>query len=226
MNMPKFLKISLKTIGYFIAILLMYGVLMTCATFLPSQFTNPPHSDESTIDIYVISNGVHTDFVLPTANHQINWASVFDPNHTQNGMADKWVSIGWGDRDFYLNTPTWGDLTAKTAVNALSGLSTSAIHVSYESDELVKNCQKCRKIRLNTTQYQAVITHIKQSLPSDGRQVAIAHAHYGQNDAFYPALGSYNAFYTCNSWVNNGLKKAEVKTALWTVLDTGVIKER
>ncbi|WP_066804123.1 TIGR02117 family protein [Moraxella oblonga] len=223
--MSKFIKIILKTIGYFATVLLIYGVLMTCATFLPSQLTTLPYSDDM-IDVYVLSNGVHTDFVLPTTHQLMDWTTIFHPNDTKNGVVNHWISIGWGDRDFYLNTPTWGDLTAKTAVNALSGLSTSAIHVSYESDELVKNCQKCRKIRLNPTQYQAVITHIKQSLPSDGRQVAIAHAHYGQNDAFYPAVGSYNAFYTCNSWVNNGLKKAEVKTALWTVLDVGVIKER
>ncbi|WP_264684601.1 DUF2459 domain-containing protein [Moraxella bovis] len=79
--MPKFLKICLKTMGYFISLLLTYGILMTCATFLPSQISKYKlTNDEPAIDIYVISNGVHTDFVLPTVSSQMNWTSVFDPS--------------------------------------------------------------------------------------------------------------------------------------------------
>ncbi|AWY19173.1 DUF2459 domain-containing protein [Moraxella bovis] len=140
-------------------------------------------------------------------------------------MADNWVSIGWGDRDFYLNTPTWADLQADTAFNALFGLSTSVLHVSFEPDKTVQTCQKCRKITLTPHQYQGIIAHIRATLPAE-RPFAISNARYWHNDAFYPAVGSYNAFYTCNSWVNHGFQKADVKTALWTVLDIGVIKER
>lgn len=224
--MAKFLKIALKSIAYFIATLLIYGVLMSCATFLPSQMREHTLAhDEPSVEIYVVSNGVHADFVLPTTTGDVDWTVVFDPADTKNGKADNWLAVGWGDREFYLNTPNWSDLTAKTALKALSGFSTSAIHVSYEPDELVKNCTKCRHIRLSHAQYQRISEHIRASLPSSNRQTPIAHAHYWDNDAFYPAQGSYNAFYTCNSWVNNGLKKAGVKTALWTVTDTGLIQD-
>lgn len=224
--MPKrFFKYTLKSITYLFILLLVYGILMSVATFLPSRFGDYQVNDTRLIDIYVISNGVHTDFVLPTVSSQMNWTSVFDPSHTQNGKADNWVSIGWGDRDFYLNTPTWADLQADTAFNALFGLSTSVLHVSFEPDRTVQTCQKCRKITLTPDQYQAIITHIRATLPAE-QPLAIGGVNYWHNDAFYPAVGSYNAFYTCNSWVNHGLQKADVKTALWTVLDTGVIKER
>jgi hypothetical protein len=45
---------------------------------------------------------------------------------------------------------------------------------------------------------------------------------YGKHAAFYEAKGSYNLFYTCNTWANQALKAANQKAALWTVLDKGI----
>lgn len=226
-NLNKLLKYLLKFSQYLAIFIISYVMIMTIAHFIPNQFNQHTiHQHQQNIDIYIISNGVHTDFVLPTTSTHIDWTDIFNPHDTPNKTTTDWISIGWGDRAFYLNTPTWADLTAKNAFNALSGLSTSAIHVSYESEQHIINCQKCRKITISPQQYQTIIEHIRSSLPHTTQQIPIANIHYWQNDAFYPAMGSYNLFYTCNSWVNNGLKKANIKTALWTVLDMGVIKER
>lgn len=224
-SLPKPIAYPIWAVIALILFILIYVIIMATATLLPSQFANHHiNNDEQVIDIYVISNGVHTDFALPTKTDTHDWTSTFDPMHTNNKQADNWIFIGWGDRDFYLNTPTWSDLKASTALNALSGLSGSAIHISYKPNLTVQSCQKCRKITISNAQYQILIAHILQSLPNEHK--AITNAHYWGNDAFYPAVGSYNLFYTCNSWVNNGLKKADIKTALWTVTDFGVVKER
>jgi len=47
---------------------------------------------------------------------------------------------------------------------------------------------------------------------------------YGSNDAFYEAKGSFSCFKTCNTWTNQTLKKAEIKTAIWTPFDSGILK--
>ncbi|MFM7331368.1 MAG: DUF2459 domain-containing protein, partial [Brachymonas sp.] len=39
--------------------------------------------------------------------------------------------MGWGDRNFFLNTPTWDDLTLSTALNATFGLGSAALHINY-----------------------------------------------------------------------------------------------
>ena len=45
---------------------------------------------------------------------------------------------------------------------------------------------------------------------------------YGENDAFYEAVGSYNLFYTCNTWTNNALKAMHTDAALWTITEQGL----
>lgn len=217
---------TLKSVQYLFLIIIGYVIIMLIGHFIPSQrHSHQNHTDES-IEIYLISNGVHTDFVLPTKTAHMDWTTIFNPRDNPQHIENQWISIGWGDRNFYLNTPTWADLTASTAFYALSGLSQSAMHVSYEPDITVNHCQKCRKIRIDSAQYQQIIAHILSSLPHTAQQTAIQNAHYYNNDAFYPAVGSYNLFYTCNTWVNNGLKKANIKTALWTVTDFGTLKSR
>ena len=46
---------------------------------------------------------------------------------------------------------------------------------------------------------------------------------YGNHDIFYEAKGSYNLFYTCNTWTNSALKAANQKASLWTVYDKGIL---
>lgn len=45
---------------------------------------------------------------------------------------------------------------------------------------------------------------------------------YGANDVFYNAKGTYNLFYTCNTWANNALKAAGLKACLFTLWDKGI----
>lgn len=224
---PYFPRLTLKLLKYWVIFIVIYMTIMSLAHFIPNQFNHHTLNQyDSNIDIYIVSNGVHSDFILPTQTAHIDWTHIFNPHDTLNKTADTWISIGWGDRAFYLNTPTWADLTAKNAFNALSGLSDSAIHISYEPYQHIEMCQKCRKITISTAQYKTIIEHIRSSLPHATQQMTIANIHYWQNDAFYPAIGSYNLFYTCNTWVNNGLKKANIKTALWAILDFSVIHKR
>ena len=46
------------------------------------------------------------------------------------GNADH-VAIGYGNREFYLNTPTWDDLSFGTAARALVGSGTTLLHIEH-----------------------------------------------------------------------------------------------
>ena len=57
----------------------------------------------------------------------------------------------------------------------------------------------------------------------DGRAIAVAGAHYDDNDVFYEANGQYSMVNTCNTWLGDGLRRAGVPMSRWTPLDTLVV---
>lgn len=133
----------------------------------------------------------------------------------------KYLAIGWGDKGFYLNTPEWSDLKVSTAFNAVFGLSSSAMHTTFYKKMIEDD--NCKKIKITVEEYQKLITYISKSFKYDSaNKVQWIEGNYGNTDAFYEAKGSYNLFYTCNTWANNALKAANQKASLWTVTDMGI----
>ena len=64
--------------------------------------------------VYLSTNGVHLEIIIP-----LNELSI----ELKKGLAytqdEKYFSFGWGDENFYLNTPTWNDLTFANAAKAI-----------------------------------------------------------------------------------------------------------
>ena len=74
------------------------------------------------VSISLRSNGVHLDLILPVQHARHDWRTVFQPADFQTLPSElNYIAIGWGDSEFYLNTPTWQDLSVKTAASALFG---------------------------------------------------------------------------------------------------------
>lgn len=213
---------SLKAL---LGLVLFFAIYALCIKFVPYIATGS-RDTTGDVSIYLLSNGVHTDFVLPTVNKQKDWTHTFDPAHTQNGHAKDYVAIGWGDKGFYLNTPTWADLKASTALKAVSGFSSSAMHVTFYDQHTLESCEHCAKLSLSHHQYQTLISYIQNDLDTEhGKPIFIAtDAVYGKDDAFYEARGSYFLFYTCNTWINQGLKAMGVVAPLWTITDKGILR--
>jgi uncharacterized protein (TIGR02117 family) len=208
------IKLIFKTLTVFILFVLTYLL----AAFSISKIETKQHKISEKIEIYILSNGVHTDIVLPTKNNECDW-SKFIPYETTKSTDSSYqfIAFGWGDKGFYLETPTWGDLTFKVAFKAAFGLGSSAIHTTYHKE--MKTGKDCRKIKISRNQYQKLITYIKNSFDLNKHQQPIfipTNAVYGMNDAFFEGTGTYNLFQTCNTWANNGLKSCGQKACLWT----------
>ena len=170
---------------------------------------------EDGVQIYVYSGAVHSDIIVPAEHAVVNWRDFFPD--TDFGRNPKWathVSIGWGDRGFYLDTPEWKDLTVATAANAMLIPSKSVMHVQYERP---KASADCKPVTISTDQYRRLVEFISRSFAheADGGIAHIDFA-YGRNDAFYRSRDSYHAFRTCNCWVGEGLQHAGVRTGLFT----------
>ena len=176
------------------------------------------------VTIYISTNGVHTDIVVPVRNSQMDWSrEIKFENTVGKDTSARFVGMGWGDKGFYLNTPTWSQLKFSVAFKAATGLSSSAIHATYHKD-LVQS-PSCKKIMISKTQYARLINYITTSFKTDsaGHFINIkTSANYGKDDAFYEAKRKYNLFYTCNTWANNALKACGQKACLWTPADSPI----
>ncbi|GAB2954280.1 TIGR02117 family protein [Hymenobacter coalescens] len=175
------------------------------------------------IEAYILSNGVHTDIVVPVRTAQLDWGRLI--SYADTPAADstmEFVGFGWGDKGFYLSTPTWAELKPRTAVEAMFWLSTTAMHTTFHHRPA--EGPDCVRLSLSPAEYARLITFIRRSFALDahGRVRHIEGHSYGRYDAFYEARGTYNLFYTCNSWANAALKAAGQRAALWTPFDFGI----
>ncbi|WP_027381834.1 TIGR02117 family protein [Epilithonimonas caeni] len=222
--MKKMLLIIIKITGFIIGVVFLYIILGLLIPYIPvkAEKTDEP----KTIELYILTNGVHTDLVLPVRTKYIDWSEKLPFENTKGKQTDfNHISFGWGDKGFYLDTPTWADLKFSTAFKAAFWLSDSAMHCTYYKQ--MKIGGDCKKMMLTEQQYQNLVKFIDDRFDKDsqGKYILIkTDAVYGNDDAFYDAKGSYNFTYTCNTWANNGLKAAGQKAALWTPSDFGIFQ--
>lgn len=177
------------------------------------------------IEIFVGTNGVHTNIVVPVKNRHIDWRDQLPLHHFSNVSSDyNFMSIGWGDKGFYIHTPTWADLKLSTAIKALFLPSDAAMHITYLSGAPTDRVNYIR-IKISDEQYQKLIDYIIPyfKMSTNYTFELIPGAGYNYNDNFYEAHGSYNLFNTSNNWTNRGLKKIGVRTALWSPLDKPIM---
>lgn len=225
----KWFKKSMVVIGYSVLAVLVFCVLYLSADFLLSRIPatrSPMGVPEHGVQVYLLSNGVHTDLVLPVRHQQMDWHTVFSPDHSRKPDSTlRWIAIGWGDKGFYLNTPEWKDLTLKTALIAGFGIGETALHVTYY--KALREDDHCRSIQISEAQYLKLQEYIMNSVEKDGAgkaQLISTEAQYGDHDAFYEAEGAYSLFFSCNTWTNNALKYANMPAGIWTVFDKGILR--
>ena len=222
--MKKFFLIILKTIWAIIGIVALY---LLCGFLIPYiKISEKPVSEPENVVVYILTNGVHTDLVVPVKSAEIDWSKEIPFENTLSKRTDfNYLSIGWGDKGFYLDTPTWAELKASTAIKAAFWMSESAMHCTFY-DKITEG-EDCKKLTLTHEQYLDLIRFIQDKFDRDenGKPILIkTDAVYGKNDAFYDAKGRYSFLDTCNTWTNTGLKVAGQKAALWTPSDRGIFQ--
>ena len=175
---------------------------------------------ERGIEIMVESNGVHTALVLPIVTAERDWGKVFPIGDiARPDRPYTHVSISWGERQVFLETPTWWDLRASTVLRIAGVGGEGLLHVAWyvrpaPADDI-------RPLRLTHAEYRRLLAAIDRALPQ-GEWVA--HPGYGSYDAFYEAPGRYTVRNTCNQWTSDMLAAAGVKTGWWTPFAGGVMK--
>lgn len=221
MNLKKGLKITGVVL---LSLVMLIGVYFAAAFVLSRIGIEKEVGSSKDVEIYILTNGVHVDIVVPVRSELVDWSEQIRYDQTvENDSSMHYLALGWGDKGFYLETPTWADLKFSVAVKAATGMSTSAIHATYYRK--LEEGENCKKIYISKEQYARLVNYIQQSFKTDAQGNVInikTTANYGGTDAFYEAKKSYSLFHTCNTWANNALKSCGQKACWWTPFDTGI----
>ena len=223
--MPSFLRSALTIAGYAAGGLAGVAGLYLAAAFGLSRIAVPKADPAAAPDVLVFlrTNGVHTDIVVPIRTEQHDWSRQLAIADTPSADASmRYVAFGWGDKGFYLDTPTWADLKFRTAFVAAFWLGSSAVHTTYFHD--LTPGPDTVPLHLSRAEYARLVAYIQRSFRYDaaGRAQHIAGHSYGRDDAFYEAHRVYSFLYTCNTWTNNALKACGQRACLWTPSDQGI----
>ena len=218
--------VLLRFVAGVVAVPLFYFAAAFVLGVVPANvaFHEPPPG-ASGVTIFIRGNGVHTWIVMPKVNDEMDWRPYALPAHLRDprwGNADH-VAIGYGNREFYLNTPTWGDLTARRAFAAFFGDGPTLLHVVHvdhpQPDEWT------RPIRISREQYRRLAGFIQRRFQLDrgGRPIPVLGRGYADNDMFYEANGGYSFVLTCNEWTGRALREAGVRMGLWTPFEQSIM---
>ncbi|MGN6269185.1 MAG: TIGR02117 family protein [Sphingomonas sp.] len=169
------------------------------------------------VTIYVESNGVHTDLVVPVAAAGIDWRDLARPEDIVDPRYAGYdhLAIGWGQAQFYLETPTWADVRPGTVLRAALGSDRTLVHVAHVPAPAVG--REVRPIVLREAEYRRLAAFIRASFaPARRGERAPVFRGYGVYDAFYSGSGRYDALMTCNAWTGAALRAAGVRVGRWT----------
>ncbi|HEX8644714.1 MAG TPA: TIGR02117 family protein [Allosphingosinicella sp.] len=199
---------------------------LNAAAFLGTVSANPGWEEaEEGVTIFIRTNGVHTWIVMPKKTDAIDWRRYAPPEHLADRRygAASHIGVGYGNREFYLNTPTWADLTLPRALGAFSGGGRSLLHVEHIHDPRSETWQ--RPITLRRQEYAQLVSVILERFERapDGRTIPVLGRGYGPSDMFYEASGGYSFYLTCNEWTGRTLRRAGVRTGLWTPFSESIM---
>lgn len=214
--MIKFLKKTSKWIFYLLLIPIVYLIFSLILSGI--TIDRKVKCQALNASVFLSTNGVHLDIIIPKQHldHQLLLG-------IKNETPYDYFAFGWGDENFYINTPTWEDLTLNNAFKALFLKSSTLMHVTR-----FKNKQSnWVEVKISKSELENLNAYISNSFKKDENNMIILlqNKGYTLTDDFYRAKGSYSCFKTCNSWVNTGFKKSGLKSCLWTPFDFTLINK-
>jgi hypothetical protein len=187
--MKKIIKKIIKYVLILLAGISVVGIIIFGMHFIPCGELNTDGDRE----IYLSDNGIHVDIVIP-----------------ENG---KYNAYGWGSKIFFMEVPTWDDLTFTVGFQALFTKPESVIRVTTYNYV----AKSWTKVKCSEKQYQQIKKEIESSFKHKNNY------RINVRDNFYQAVGSYWALNTCNTWVNSVLKKAGLRSCLFTLTSSSII---
>ncbi len=216
-------RLALRAVKWAALGLTLAAALLALAGWAGSSIPRNPdwNAPADGVEIMVETNGVHTALVLPAANRIKDWHTTFPPADVTNpNRPYTHVSVSWGEREIFLNTPTWWDLRPMTVLRILGFGGEGLLHVAH----YVRPAPGAdlRVLRVSPAQYLRLVELIEMQALSVKRPRRWPG--YGSYDVFYETGGRYTFTRTCNQWTSDMLAAAGIRTGWWTPFAGGVMK--
>lgn len=204
-----------------VAVPLLYVVAAVIGSLVPRNagWREPAEG----VQIFLRSNGVHVDLVLPARAQGFDLYRLLPPGHVADPRAAQgWIGLGWGQREVYLETPQWRDLTLRNAVRATLG-GGALMHVDHVGAP--QPSADTRPVRLEPAAYRRLVAAALADFVRgrDGRPIPLPGRGYGIDDVFYEAGGRYSALRPSNQWTADALAQAGVRVGVWTPFAQGIL---
>lgn len=216
--MRRVVRLALLTL---VALPLLYLLAAVVGSLVPR---NPDWQEPSQgVLIFVRDNGVHVDLVLPALAAGIDLYRHVPPSHIADpGAARGWVAFGRGQREFYLETPRWSDLSLRNAARSMFG-GDALIHVEHLAHP--RPSPDTRPLLLDQQAYRRLVAEVIEGFATQeaGRPIPLLGRGYGDDDVFYEATGRYDAFRTSNQWTADTLADVGVRIGAWTPFAQGIM---
>lgn len=170
--------------------------------------------------ILVLANPIHTDIAFPADDPDVLDTLGFlgEAGLPLRDPAVRWLILGWGGREFYLETPTWSDLKPGPLFKGLT-LDRSVMHVAI-AGEIDPDHPAVTPLDVGAEGFRRMLGEALAAFSTgpDGRPLHIEGAGYGEYDRFYEAEGRFTALAGCNTWTGAVLRRGGVRTGLWNPL--------
>ena len=208
------------------------GIAALTAVFFLSAWVgaaiprNPDWTEpDNGVTIMVETNGIHTSLVLPLVTPTKDWRSDFPASDLPaSGRDYTHISVSWGEREVFLNTPRWSDLSPLTALRVVTLGGDALLHVAHYVRPGPSDT--ARPLRISEREYAIIVQQIERALPQQGGGIGGRKVYRGYTDydVFYDGSGRYDLTHTCNQWTSNTLAAAGIKTGWWTPFAGGVMQ--
>ena len=205
----------------------MKSIFLLLIPFLLSACASESHAvktiDETNIarekEIYVVSHGWHTGFVVPVQQIQNQL-----PKLKERFTDTPYIEFGWGDEEFYQAE----EATIGITLSAIIWPTESVIHavaVPEKANDYFPNSDVI-KLCLSSAEYSSLISFISNSFHKNkkGEILKLGTGIYG-NSQFYKAVGYFSLTNTCNKWTAQGLQHAGMDISPTFILTADSVME-
>jgi hypothetical protein len=167
--------------------------------------------------IYVIARGWHTDIGIPieeAGGRLISFPKSFP------GV--RYLVFGFGNRDYLLsNRGNFGDMLRAL----LPGPGAVLVTALRETPQEAFGSDNVVRIHLTRAGLRNLTQFVSDPLETAGEPRPIAEGPY-PGSLFYASPVSYSAFYTCNTWTAEALRRAELPVRSTGILFTDQLMEQ
>jgi len=207
-----------------VALVFVYFVAALIGAVVPAAGSRA--KGDGAVAIHLVTGPIHYDFLLPLTPQtraKLNDLRLAGLPVDQPNM--QWVLIGWGAREFYTTTGSYSDVALGSVLKGLTG-DRSVLRVDVLGS--LRPDLELPSIRMSPDQLDRFLDAVIASFArtDQGTVIPLSVSGLTATDRFFEAKGRFNLFRTCNVWIGEMLRAADVRFGVWVPLPYSVTVSR